>query len=123
VKAGAAHMLHSIADRIDPATAAQRAADAEQRAAVIAQRNLDLRWLMNDERGRRIMRALFARCRLNASTYHEKQCIRDRLEGARDVATELSAELLGVDPANWTKLFHEDPRWPRPAPAKDANNA
>lgn len=101
--------LQGARDIIDPDAAKQRKKDEEDRKAYDAQRRMDLRWLMADPRGRRIMSDLLARGFLLAPTFNQDQRLTDRAEGKRDLVLGVFFELLGACPAETLALFKEHP--------------
>lgn len=101
--------LQGARDIIDPGAAKRRAAAEEAARIAAAERRLDLRWLMADARGRRIVGRLLARCHLLGNTFAHDQRLVDRAEGRRELALELFGEIAGAAPEEALAIFRADP--------------
>lgn len=101
--------LQGARDIIDPAGAEKRRKEAEEQKARDALRRLDLRWLMADPRGRRIMSDLLARGHLLAPTSTGDRRLHDQADGRREMVLGLFFELMTVSPNETLALFKEHP--------------
>ena len=101
--------LQGARDIIDPAGAEKRRKDAEDQKARDALRRLDLRWLMADVRGRRIISELLARGHLLAPTSSADRRLSDQADGRREMILGLFFELMTVAPKETLDLFRENP--------------
>ncbi len=102
-------VLQGARDIIDPAGAEKRRKEAEEQKARDALRRLDLRWMMGDPRGRRIMSELLARGHLLAPTSSADRRLSDQADGRREMILGLFFELMTVAPNETLALFKEHP--------------
>lgn len=99
--------LRAMRDRLDPA-GAKRRQEVEAKITLAQQHRFDdLRWLMHDQRGRRIVYALLDTCGYQGTTINDHGRPSAILEGQRLVAIRLARELVGVDPEAWLRMLRE----------------
>lgn len=93
---------------IDP-TEPNPQTEAEQaKAAKRVQRDIeDLKWIMRDPRGRRLMARLLERTGTMRSSFHTSGSVMAFNEGRRDIGLFLTAELLEHTASDYSKLLHE----------------
>ncbi len=94
-------------DLMDPVAAKIRKKAEERQSFLAQQRKADLRWHMNDARGRRLTYALVEKCGLNASTLNERGEPSAVHEGRRGVAIEAAREILADQPELWLVMLRE----------------
>lgn len=107
VRGVAARAMQAVRDRMDPDAAKVRLAAEELAQKRAIQRMLDIRWLMGDERGRRIVYQLLNSCGYQGSTLTEHGRPSAVLEGQRLVAIRLAQELCPQDPDAWLLMLRE----------------
>lgn len=99
--------MQAARDALDPEAAeARRRAAADANVAAI-RRTDDIRWLMNDERGRRIVKDLLDRCGLQVTTLNERGRVSPVLEGRRTVAIEIAREVILISPGDYLRMLTE----------------
>lgn len=101
--------LQGARDIIDPKGAEQRKKDAEERKVRDNTRRMDLRWLMGDTRGRRIVSDLLARGHLLAPTSQDNARLTHMAEGKRELVLAIFFDLLASCPTETLALFKEHP--------------
>lgn len=101
--------LQPIRDLLDPQGKKQREDAAKKLQAAAAERRLDLRWLMSDARGRRIVRRELARAGLFGDVLKGDPRATEHAAVLRDHALALFNELLAVTPEEALALFKVDP--------------
>ncbi len=94
-------------EMLSPAARERREAEEARLRTLRDRRKSDLRWLMSEPQGRRIVAKLMAQARLQDSTHHPDQRMTERLEGARDFALALASELIATDHKLWLLMLEE----------------
>ena len=102
-------ILQGARDIIDPAGAEKRKKEAEEQKARDALRRMDLRWMMADVRGRRIMSELLARGHLLSPTSSSDRRLHDQADGRREMILGLFFDLMQAAPNETLALFKEHP--------------
>ncbi len=102
-------VLQPIRDIINPAGKIAREEDEKKRKLRQAERRLDLRWLMGDARGRRIVRVLLAQAGLFGEVMRADPRSTEHAAILRDHALALFNELLAATPEEALDLFRADP--------------
>lgn len=103
----AASAMALIRDTINP-----EAAETRNKAELLARlrasrRSDDVHWLMNSERGRRIVYQLLADCGHQGSTLGADGLPSAHAEGRRSVAIQMAGEIAAAHPENWIVMLRE----------------
>ncbi len=118
--------MQSVRDIIRPAQAKARKEAAAQAALRAAEERMDLRWLLSDPRGKRIVARILSRCHLLAPTSQTDQRKTEQAEGRREFAISFWSDMVGAAPDEALSLFHLDPGFQRAREAgkpKDSKSA
>lgn len=93
---------------IDPTEPDQQQEADKAKAAKRVQRDIeDLKWTMQDPRGRRLIARLLDRTGTMRSSFHTSGSVMAFNEGRRDIGLFLTAELLEHTPTDYTRLLNE----------------
>lgn len=113
-------VLQNVRDILDPGAKKAREDAEALRRAKQAERRADLRWLMADARGRRLIRHELARAGLFADVLRSDPRQTEHAAVLRDHALALWNELLAAAPVESLAMFQADPAYQKHIDALDA---
>lgn len=100
--------IQEIRDRMDPEAARLRKENEDTIKRLTLQRRSDMRWLLEDARGRRIVyKLLIEDSNLMGSTLDANGETSDFIEGRRQLAISYAREIISTQPELWLQTLQE----------------